>query len=561
MKRSVFPNRWLPYALVAPQVLITLVFFFWPAFDSLRLSLYRASPFGDRLIYVGLTNFERLFRDDAYLRSALTSFAFSFAVTFVGLALAVRHRAGHRGHHLALRVPPVVWDPAVAALVRDRLPVQLVPRGLGGHDAADRRRHLETVRLQPGLLPRRAAGDRDRGAGGRQRRRRGADPPLLRDHVPAAVAGHLLPLHAQHDVLVLRHLRPRARGDAGRPRRRHLDPRLPRVEGRLRGAAARVLRGAVGGADGAGDRAHRLPVPLRGEEGDLLMALTLSRPAALAAASSRPRRRDWHAFTAHAILLASVVVLAFPLYYAFVISTQTLSQVTTMPPKPWPSTAIVSNYVEAWQRAHMGRMLVNSAIVALGVAVGKIAISLLSAFAIVYFDFRGKNLVFWMIFVTLMLPVPVRIVSTYQVVSVLGWVNTYWGLTVPLMASATGTFLFRQFFRTIPDSLAEAAQLDGAGPMRFLWTILLPLSKANMAALFVILFVYGWNDYLWPLMITNSPEMRTAVIGIDSLIPRTSQLPEWNVAMAAAMMVLLPPVVVIVVMQRWFVKGLIETEK
>ncbi len=143
----------------------------------------------------------------------------------------------------------------------------------------------------------------------------------------------------------------------------------------------------------------------------------------------------------------------------------------------------------------------------------------------------------------------------------LGWVNTYWGLTVPLMASATGTFLFRQFFRTIPDSLAEAAQLDGAGPMRFLWTILIPLSKANMAALFVILFVYGWNDYLWPLMITNTPEMRTAVIGIETLVPRTSQLPEWNVAMAVAMMVLAPPVAVIVAMQRWFVKGLIETEK
>jgi sn-glycerol 3-phosphate transport system permease protein len=291
------------------------------------------------------------------------------------------------------------------------------------------------------------------------------------------------------------------------------------------------------------------------------MARTLAPPATLAAEASRPRRRDWHAFTAHAILLVSVAVLAFPLYYAFVISTQTLSQVTTMPPKPWPSTAIFANYTEAWQRVQMSRMLVNSAIVALGVAIGKIAISLLSAFAIVYFDFRGKNLVFWMIFVTLMLPVPVRIVSTYQVVSVLGWINTYWGLTVPLMASATGTFLFRQFFRTIPDSLAEAAQLDGAGPMRFLWTILMPLSKANMAALFVILFVYGWNDYLWPLMITNTPEMRTAVIGIETLVPRTSQLPEWNVAMAAAMMVLLPPVAVIVAMQRWFVKGLIETEK
>jgi sn-glycerol 3-phosphate transport system permease protein len=292
------------------------------------------------------------------------------------------------------------------------------------------------------------------------------------------------------------------------------------------------------------------------------MARTLSTPATLAI-DVRPRRhtRDWSAVAAHGILVAAVVVLAFPLYYAFVISTQTLSQVTTMPPKPWPSTAMLGNYAEAWERAHMGRLLINSGIVALGVAFGKIAISLLSAFAIVYFNFRGKRLVFWMIFVTLMLPVPVRIVSTYQVISVMGWVDTYWGLTVPLMASATGTFLFRQFYQTIPDSLAEAAQLDGAGPMRFFWSILLPLSKANVAALFVILFVYGWNDYLWPLMITNRPEMRTAIIGIEALVPRTSQLPEWNIAMAAAMMVLLPPVAVIVLMQRWFVKGLIETEK
>jgi sn-glycerol 3-phosphate transport system permease protein len=271
--------------------------------------------------------------------------------------------------------------------------------------------------------------------------------------------------------------------------------------------------------------------------------------------------RDRGAWLAHAILGAAVVVLAFPLYYAFVISTQTLGEVTSLPPKLLPSTALLDNYAEAWARVKMGRLLLNSAIVALAVAFGKISISLLSAFAIVYFNFRGKQVVFWMIFVTLMLPVPVRIVSTYQVISVLGWVDTYWGLTVPLMASATGTFLFRQFYQTIPDSLAEAAQLDGAGPMRFLWSILLPLSKANIAALFVILFVYGWNDYLWPLMITNRPEMRTAVIGIEALVPRTSQLPEWNVAMAAAMMVLLPPVLVIVAMQRWFVKGLIETEK
>ncbi len=284
--------------------------------------------------------------------------------------------------------------------------------------------------------------------------------------------------------------------------------------------------------------------------------------ASLPRAARARRRPDWNGRIAHAILIASVLVLAFPLYYAFVISTQSLREVSSLPPKLWPSTAMLSNYAEAWSRARMGRLLANSAIMALAVALGKIVISLLSAFAIVYFNFRGRHVVFWMIFVTLMLPIPVRIVSTYQVISVLGWVDTYWGLTVPLMASATGTFLFRQFFQTIPDSLAEAAQLDGAGPMRFLWSFLIPLSRANIAALFVILFVYGWNEYLWPLMITNSPDMRTAVVGIEALVPRSgSQLPEWNLIMAAAMLVLLPPVAVIIGMQRWFVKGLVETEK
>jgi sn-glycerol 3-phosphate transport system permease protein len=279
-------------------------------------------------------------------------------------------------------------------------------------------------------------------------------------------------------------------------------------------------------------------------------------------AAARPRRRDWSGVLAHAILIAAVALLAFPLYYAVVISTQTVSQATSLPPRLLPSTSALQNYAEAWHRAQMGRLLVNSAVMALGIAIGKIVISLLSAFAIVYFDFRGKQLVFWMIFVTLMLPIPVRIVSTFEVMTQLGWVNTYWGLTVPLMASATGTFLFRQFYQTIPDSLAEAAQLDGAGPLRFLWSILLPLSKANIAALFVILFVYGWNEYLWPLMITTTTEMRTAVVGVESLVPRGgSQLAEWNVIMAAAIMVLLPPVAVIVFMQRWFVKGLIESEK
>jgi len=291
------------------------------------------------------------------------------------------------------------------------------------------------------------------------------------------------------------------------------------------------------------------------------MARVLERAAGVTVARARGRR-DRSGLVAHAILLGSVVVLAFPLYYALVISTQTVGEATSLPPRLLPSTAMLDNYVQAWQRAQMGRLLFNSAVVALAIAVGKIVISMLSAFAIVYFDFRGKQLVFWMIFVTLMLPVPVRIVSTFEVMTRLGWVNTYWALTVPLMASATGTFLFRQFYRTIPDSLAEAAQLDGAGPLRFLWSILLPLSTANIAALFVILFVYGWNEYLWPLMVTTTSEMRTAVVGVESLVPRGgSQLAEWNVIMAAAIMILLPPVAVIVIMQRWFVKGLIETEK
>jgi sn-glycerol 3-phosphate transport system permease protein len=276
----------------------------------------------------------------------------------------------------------------------------------------------------------------------------------------------------------------------------------------------------------------------------------------------RHRPFPWETLLLHTLLLACVIVIAFPLYYAFVISTQELSEVIQKPPRLLPSTHLIENYAEAWRRSHMGRLLVNSTIVAVGVAVGKIAISILSAFAIVYFRFRGSSLVFWMIFITLMLPIPVRILPTYEVIGNLGWLNTYAGLTVPLMASATATFLFRQFYLTVPNELAEAAQIDGAGPLRFLWSFLLPLSWANIAALFVVLFIYGWNEYFWPLLITNTEEMRTVVIGLERLIPRSgTELPTWNLIMAGAMMALLPPVAVIIFMQRWFVKGLIESEK
>ncbi|HXH85076.1 MAG TPA: sn-glycerol-3-phosphate ABC transporter permease UgpE [Candidatus Tectomicrobia bacterium] len=279
---------------------------------------------------------------------------------------------------------------------------------------------------------------------------------------------------------------------------------------------------------------------------------------------ARRRRRPWPwgTLVVHLLLILSVAVIAFPLYYAFVISTQEVSEVIQKPPRLLPSTHALENYAEAWRRSKMGRLLFNSAVVAVTVAVGKIAISMLSAFAIVYFRFRGASLVFWMIFVTLMLPIPVRILPTYEVIGNLGWLDTYAGLTVPLMASATATFLFRQFYLTVPNELAEAAQLDGCGPLRFLWAFLLPLSWANIAALFVVLFIYGWNEYFWPLLITNTESMRTVVIGLEALIPRSgTELPTWNLIMAGAMMALLPPVAVIILMQRWFVKGLVESEK
>jgi len=280
-------------------------------------------------------------------------------------------------------------------------------------------------------------------------------------------------------------------------------------------------------------------------------------------AMAAPRKKPfaWNRLLIHVLLIACVAVVAFPLYFAFVISTQDLQQVVQRPPRLIPSVHAVDNYVEAWRKAHMGRMLFNSLVMAVTVAVGKIVISMLSAFAIVYFDFRGRMLCFWMIFITLMLPVPVRLMSTYEVIGTLGWINTYEGLAVPLMASATATFLFRQFYLTITDELAEAARIDGAGPLRFFWDVLLPLSRTNIAALFVILFILGWNQYLWPLLITSEENMYTVVIGIKRMFAGGDATTEWNLVMATAMLALVPPALVVVLMQKWFVKGLVETEK
>jgi len=273
------------------------------------------------------------------------------------------------------------------------------------------------------------------------------------------------------------------------------------------------------------------------------------------------------AFFSHVALAIGVVIVALPIYVAFVASTQTSQEVLTVPMSLIPGPHLVENYASVLGHgageasAPVGRMMFNSLVSALVIAIGKIAISLLSAFAIVYFRFPFRSLAFWMIFVTLMLPVEVRILPTYKVVSDLNMINTYAGLTVPLIASATATFLFRQFFLTIPDELAEAARIDGAGPLRFFWDVVVPLSRPNIAALFVILFIFGWNQYLWPLLVTTDESMYTTVIGIKRMISGGDAATDWNLVMAPLMLAMVPPAAVVVLMQRWFVKGLVETEK
>jgi sn-glycerol 3-phosphate transport system permease protein len=273
----------------------------------------------------------------------------------------------------------------------------------------------------------------------------------------------------------------------------------------------------------------------------------------------------------HVVLVLGVLIIAFPVYITFVASTQTAAQIVqNVPMSLLPGT----NIVESWKLALFGGkteygstlppaapMLWVSFVTAMVIAVGKIAISLLSAFAIVYFRFPGRTVVFWMIFVTLMLPVEVRILPTYQVVSDFGMLNTYAGLTVPLIASATATFLFRQFFLTVPDELVEAARIDGAGPMRFFVDVLVPLSRTSIAALFVIQFIYGWNQYLWPLLMTTEEGMYPIVMGIKRMISGGDAATEWNAVMATAMLAMIPPAIVVIAMQRWFVKGLVDSEK
>ena len=294
----------------------------------------------------------------------------------------------------------------------------------------------------------------------------------------------------------------------------------------------------------------------------------------------------------HLLLILGIALTCLPIYLAFVAATQTVEEVNRLPMSLLPGLEFRANLAEAWSRADLGLQLWNSLVQAAGITVGKIAISILSAFAIVYFNFPFRMAFFWLIFMSLMLPVEVRIVPTYEVAAnalyplvwlgqtlgldglfsaILGWdvsfnvklslLNSYAGLIIPLIASATATFLFRQFFMTVPNELCEAAKLDGATPMQFFRYVLLPVSRTNIAALGVIMFIYGWNQFLWPLLITTEPDYTTIVIGMAKMMPGPDTLPEWNVVMAAALIAMLPPILVVVALQRLFVKGLVETDK
>jgi sn-glycerol 3-phosphate transport system permease protein len=301
----------------------------------------------------------------------------------------------------------------------------------------------------------------------------------------------------------------------------------------------------------------------------MLMRDTTMEDLALARATGRRQARS--RLLAHLFLGLGVLVFAFPIWITLVGSTHDVSTIGRGEVPLWFGGEAVANYVSAWLTGGASvrqtggvpawLMLWNSVTMAVLIAVGKIAISLLSAYAVVFFSFPGRMVAFWLIFITLMLPVEVRIIPTFEVMVNLSLINTMAGLVVPLVASATATLLFRQFFLTIPDEYVEAAKMDGAGPLRFFKDVVLPLSVTNIAALFVILFIYGWNQYLWPLLIVSDRNLETVVVGMAKMIGTGDQQNEWNIIMATAVLAMMPPVAVVIFMQRWFVKGLTETEK
>jgi sn-glycerol 3-phosphate transport system permease protein len=265
--------------------------------------------------------------------------------------------------------------------------------------------------------------------------------------------------------------------------------------------------------------------------------------------------RFGRALSAHTVMLFAVALTLFPMLYALLVSTQTTREYYTFPPSLLPGTGTLQNFATAFERAALARLVFNTTFISLAVAFGKMILSVTAGFAFVYFDFRGKGFFFVLIFLTHMLPVPVRIVPTFQLMDQFGWVNTYWALTIPFFASATGTLLFRQLYMTVPASLADAARIDGAGPLQFLWNIIIPISRTNLMALFLIEFIYMWNQYLWPLVIANAETTRVIQVGLKVLIA-TDAAVEWNIVMAGVVVAMIPPLIVLLLTQKSLVTGL-----
>ena len=264
----------------------------------------------------------------------------------------------------------------------------------------------------------------------------------------------------------------------------------------------------------------------------------------------------WKEAAIHATLIALVLLITFPVVYAVIVSTLTFEQTYIYPPRLVPGTQLWSNVVEAWERVHMGRLFFVTSVISVGAAVVKIVLSLMAAFAYTHFKFRGRALLFPMTMITQMLPLPVRILPTYGMMADFNWINTYSGLMFPFFASTTGILLFRQFFLTVPRDLPDAARIDGAGPIRYFLDVLIPLSRTNIAALFVIEFIFMWSQYLWPLIVTNTADMRVVQIGLKMLIATDQISPAWNVIMAGTIVAMLPPLVVLIAFRRSFAEGI-----
>jgi len=258
----------------------------------------------------------------------------------------------------------------------------------------------------------------------------------------------------------------------------------------------------------------------------------------------------------HAILILLVIVLAFPVFFALVTSTLSFQESYQFPPKLTPGNQFMNNLKEAWVRVNIGRLFFNSTLISVVVAIVKTILALLAAFAYTHFKFRGQGLLFSMCMITQMLPLPVRIIPTYQLMATFNWINSYYALMVPFFASTTGLLLFRQFYMTVPADLPDAARVDGASPMRYFWQILIPISKTNIAALFVIEFIFMWSQYLWPLIVTTTREMRVIQIGIKMILASEQIAPEWNIIMAATVIAMLPPLIVLLVLRKSFVEGI-----